>query len=213
MLNKQALIQVAPKIAPFADLYIQKMLKADIIPPLRAAHFLGQCYVESMGFTATRESLNYAADSAMMAKFVKWGRITPAQVQQYARTKDHKADQVMLANILYGGEWGKKNLGNIAPNDGWDFRGGGHKQLTGRANYLGFSKAYYGDERLITNPGLLNEPDAAVSSAIWFWTDKKLNPIADTGSVEAVTKRVNGGTVGLAERRQWTDKFLKALRG
>lgn len=213
MIDKTKLIRVAPKIAPFADLYVQKMQEADITPPLRAAHFLGQCYVESAGFTATRESLNYAADSAMMGKFIKWGRITPAQAQQYARTSKHPADQRALANILYGGAWGKKNLGNVEPNDGWDFRGGGHKQLTGRDNYTRFSKAYYGDLRLVENPGLLNEADAAVSSAIWFWTANGLNAIADTGSVEAVTKKVNGGYTDLEKRRQWTNKFLAELRG
>lgn len=217
MISRTALVKVVPRIEPFIDLYIEGMAREEINTPLRAAHFLGQVTHESGMFTATRETLNYSTERLTARKEngqrVLFGdhRITDAQARMYGRNIDHPANQKILANILYGGEWGRKNLGNILPNDGWDFRGGGHKQLTGRNNYTRFSKDYYGDERLVKNPSLIDTPEVAVASALWFWSENDLNRIADTGSVEAVTKKVNGGSIGLAERKHWTQKFLRAL--
>lgn len=217
MINKAALVKVAPRIEPFADLYLAGMAKAGINTPLRAAHFLGQCAVESKLFSATRESLDYSEERLTKrdsnGRRILFGehRITDAQAKQYGRNKDHPANQRVLANILYGGDWGRKNLGNILPNDGWDFRGGGHKQLTGRNNWTRFSRGYYGDDRLLKDPSLIETPEVAVASALWFWDNNRLNEVADTGSVEAVTKKVNGGDIGLAERKQWTQTFLRAL--
>lgn len=208
---KEKLIAVEPRIAPFADIFLQHMQEALINTPTRQANFLGQCHVESGGFSATRESMNYAADSTMMKKFINWGRITAAQAQQFGRTPQHPADQKRLANILYGGTWGRKNLGNIEPDDGWDFRGGGFKQLTGRDNYSRFSKEYFGDDRLVRDPSLINSPVVAVASAVWFWSRNKLNVVADRNSVEDVTRIVNGGQTDLAKRKFWTNQFLSAL--
>ncbi len=208
---RSALIKVAPGIEPFVDEYACQMGAANINTTTRMACFLGQCYVESGGFKFTRESLNYAADSEMMHKFIDWCRISKWEAGRYGRTVGHAADQKSLANILYGGKWGEKYLGNILPNDGWDFRGGGHKQLTGRDNYTRFSKEYFGDLRLVDHPELIEKPEAAVASAVWFWKSNNLNKIADTDSVAAVTRKVNGGEVGLAARIEWTDKFLSAL--
>lgn len=211
MTVRAALIRVEPNIEPFVDEYLHQMQMADIVGPKRMAFFFGQCWVESGGFKRVRESLDYATNSTMMARFIQWGRITPAQAEQYGRNAKHAADQKALANILYGGKWGQENLGNIHENDGWDFRGGGHKQLTGRRNYQRFSAQYFGDDRMIKHPELIEQPKEAVASAVWFWGYRRLNQTADKGSVEAVTLKVNGGTVGIDKRVEWTNKFLSAL--
>lgn len=209
MISRTAIVKVCPRIEPFIDLYLEGMAREEINTPKRASHFLGQCTVESGQFSATRESLNYSADRLVL--LFGSHRITADQAKRYGRTIDHPADQRALANILYGGTWGHKNLGNTRPNDGWDFRGGGHKQITGRGNWSRFSHEYYGDDRLLKDTSLIDTPEVAVASALWFWSANDLNKIADTGSVTAVTKKVNGGSIGLTERRQWTERYLSAL--
>ena len=222
MINKAALVKVAPRIEPFADLYLAGMAKAGINTPLRASRFLGQLAVESALFSKTRESLDYSEERLTKrdsrGRRILFGehRITDAQAKQYGRNKDHPANQRALANLLYGGNFGRKELGNILPNDGWDFRGGGHKQITGRDNWTRFSKEYYGDDRLLKDTSLINTPEVAVASGLWFWTANNLNKIADTGSIDAVSMKVNGAKtpeaiIGREERTLWTQKFYIAL--
>jgi putative chitinase len=176
---------------------------------LREAHWLGQMAHESKGFEVMRESLNYSA-AGLLATFSR-SRISEADCYAYGRTKDHPANQPVLANILYGGPFGRQNLGNTEPGDGFKFRGRGFKQLTGRANYLACSLAVYGDQRLIEEPELLEEPEAASLSAAWFWKANNLNPMADRDDIAGITRKINGGTLGLAERKAWVEKFKAAL--
>ena len=100
---------------------------------------------------------------------------------------------------------GRRDLGNIQRGDGRRFMGRGLIQVTGRANYKACSLAMYGDERLLTNPELLEAPDAAVTSAFWFWDKNKLSAIDD---VVRLTRRINGGTNGLADRQT---RFNRAI--
>jgi putative chitinase len=151
---------------------------------------------ESGGFATLRESLNYSA-AALVSLFGRH-RISSADAERYGRTASHAADQVALANILYGGEWGKGNLGNIKPGDGWKFRGRGLKQLTGASNYAACGVAL--GIPLLENPDLLLLPENAAASAGWFWHSRRLNALADARDVAAMTKAVNGGSNGLAER-------------
>lgn len=211
MITAQAITRIAPAAAQYADELVKQMKAAGIMDNVkRASMFLGQIHVETGGFRTNIESLNYAYDSPMMRNFIRWGRISDADAKKFGRTADHPAHQNALANILYGGEFGRKNLGNMQPGDGWKFRGRGLKQLTGRDNYRRFSRAWLGDESLLENPDRVGNPDGAVASAIWFWKANGLNEIADKGSVDAVTKVVNGGTVGLADRKTWTQKYAGA---
>lgn len=210
MITAKAIIQVAPAAKSYAEELAKQMAEAGIqATQKRAAMFLGQIMVESGGFTAVTESLNYRADSDMMKKFIRWGRITAADAQKFGKTPDHPANQSALANILYGGEFGREQLGNTQHGDGWKFIGRGLKQLTGRDNYRRFSRAWLGDESLLATPERVAAADGAVASAIWFWMSRGLNEIADHGTVETVTLKVNGGSVGLAERKRWTDEFRK----
>lgn len=210
MLTAEKLISVCPAAAPYALELIKQAAEAGIMAnPNRGCIFLGQICVESQGFEAVVESLNYRANSDAMKRFIRWGRISSTDAEKFGKTPEHPANRSALANILYGGEWGKKNLGNTEAGDGWRFRGRGLKQLTGRDNYRRFSKSWLGDESLLTNPDRVAESDGAVASAIWFWGNKKLNAVADRGNVAEVTKLVNGGDMGLADRIRWTETFRK----
>lgn len=218
MITPQSIVRIAPAAAKYSDELVKQMKAAGIMDNVkRASMFLGQVHTESGGFRTVVESLNYSADAILKtfgrhriseADAKKFGRID-AEVRKRTGWKlaDQPAHQNALANILYGGEWGRKNLGNTQPGDGWRFRGRGIKQLTGRDNYRRFSRAWLGDESLLENPDRVDNPDGAVASAIWFWRANGLNEIADRGSVDAVTKVVNGGALGLSNRKSWTQKY------
>jgi putative chitinase len=211
MITAPSIVKIAPAAALYAEELVRQMAEAGIQSNRRrSSMFLGQIHVESGGFERVVESLNYKA-SALKALFGRH-RISLADCDRLGRTKDHPADQKALANILYGGEFGRKQLGNTEPGDGWRFRGRGLKQLTGRDNYRRFSRAWLGDESLLADPDRVARPDGAVASAVWFWTSKQLNAEADRGTVESVTKIVNGGAIGLAERIKWTAEYSKAWR-
>jgi putative chitinase len=144
-----------------------------------------------------QESLNYSVDAIL--KLFGRHRISEADARRYGRTPAQKADQVALANILYGGAFGAKNLGNTEQGDGWRFRGRGLKQLTGRSNYKRCGDAIGLD--LVGSPNLLLEPGPAAMSAAWFWHANGLNALADKSDVVAMTKRINGGDIGLPQRQ------------
>lgn len=206
MISAKSIIEVAPAAAPYASELVKQMAEAQIqANPKRAAMFLGQIAVESGGFKQVVESLNYSADA--LKKLFGRHRISLEDAERYGRRAGHPADQKALANILYGGDFGRKQLGNTQTGDGWKFRGRGLKQLTGRDNVRRFSRAWLGDESLLDNPDRIADPDGAVASAIWFWAANQLNAEADRGTVQSVTRIINGGQNGLPERLAWTDKF------
>ena len=158
--------------------------------PLRLAHFLAQCGHESGGFRLTQENLNYSA-KGLMGIFKKYFP-TQALADAYARKPEK------IANKVYGGRMGN---GLEATGEGYKFRGRGYIQLTGKQNYTAFDLAVEDD--ILANPDLVSSKHA-LSSAAWFWKKNGLNLIADTGSssevVTKITKRVNGGTIGLPDR-------------
>jgi len=158
--------------------------------PLRLAHFLAQCGHESGGFRLTQENLNYSA-KGLMGIFKKYFP-TQALADAYARKPEK------IANRVYGARMGN---GPEASGEGFKFRGRGYIQLTGKSNYAAFDAAVPDD--ILANPDLVSTKHA-LASAAWFWKKNGLNLIADTGSstevVTKITKRVNGGTIGLADR-------------
>ncbi len=168
---------------------------------LEYIHFFAQVSHES-GFKPQSENLNYSA-AGLRATFSK-ARITDAQCQKFGRSATQAADKVSIGNTVYGGTWGKTNLGNTQPGDGYRYRGRGLIQLTGRANYHALGTAYE------VNPDLLLTPAGSIAGAVDFWTSKGLNALAATDSVSKVTLRINGGDKGLAERKALTDK-IKAI--
>lgn len=177
--------------------FLNVFKKYAINTPKRIAHFLAQLHEETGGFIRLSENLNYTP--AGLIETFGTNQISVAQANLYGRTAKHKANQEAIANIVYGGTWGKKNLGNTQVGDGWRFRGRGLIQLTGRANYQAY-KNYSGVD-VITNPDLASRPDVAIDIAGWFWSIRyNLNPIADTNNITTITKKINGGLTNFSER-------------
>jgi putative chitinase len=169
--------------------------------PIRVAHALAQQSVETGGFAKLVENLNYSV-AGLRSTFGK-SRISDSDCQRLGRKAGAAAlsasVQEEIANIVYGGAFGAKQLGNDQVGDGWRFRGRGAKQTTGRFNYNDVRKVTGID--VIGDPDLLADPDMAVQAACIFWDKKKCNLFADKDDILGLTQTVNGGTNGLPERR------------
>jgi putative chitinase len=175
--------------------------KFGINTPLRLAHFLAQCGHESGGFRATQENLNYSA-KGLMGIFKKYFP-TLALAQAYERKPEK------IANRVYGGRMGN---GPESSGEGYKFRGRGYIQLTGKENYTAFGKSI--GEDMTVNQDKVSGPYALLSAA-WFFSKNGLHKMADEGSSDAVvtkiTKRVNGGTIGLADRIKHFKEYYHLL--
>lgn len=159
------------------------------------ASFLANINVESAGLTRLTESLNYSTE-ALIEKFGRH-RISIADAQKYGRNSAHPANQEALANILYGGEFGRKNLGNTDPGDGWRHIGYGPKQITGKANQTAFAAAM--GIPADAAPDYLRSKIGGMMGAGWFWQTHGLDAKAATPGVEDDRVAINGGTFGLSQ--------------
>jgi putative chitinase len=209
MITAKAIIAIAPAAAKYADELVKQMAEAGIQANVkRAAGFLGQVAVESQGFTKVRENLNYSAKrmaEVWPGRYAVNPNAKPKDRQPNARAlKVAAGGPEALANDTYGGR-----MGNTKPGSGWATIGRGLKMVTGTDNYRAFSKFWLGDFSLLDHPERLEQPDGAVASAIWFWVSNNLNAVADKGTVADITRVVQGGSQGLVERQEWTDKFAK----
>jgi putative chitinase len=157
--------------------------------PERIASFLAQCGHESGGFTVLQENLNYSADG--LNKIFKKYFPTLDSAQPYARKPE------MIANRVYGNRMGN---GDEASGEGYRYRGRGPIQLTGKDNYTACSDFLFQDDTLLQNPDMLLDPEYALHSACWFWWKNDLNNYADSADLVTMTKRINGGTIGLEDR-------------
>jgi putative chitinase len=172
--------------------------KYQINTPKRQACFIGQCMHESGGFKFLRENLNYSA-KALMATWPS--RFPDADTaEKYARQPE------MIANKVYSGR-----MGNTEDGDGAKYIGRGLIQLTGKDNYMAFGEAI--GEDLVANPQLVEEPRYAALSAGWFFNKRNLNALADVMDIETMSKRINGGTIGMADRIAKINKVLDVLTG
>ena len=175
--------------------------KFQINTPLRLAHFLAQCGHESGGFKVTQENLNYSA-KGLMGIFKKYFP-TQALAESYQRQPQKIANKVYANRMDNGAE---------TSGDGYKFRGRGYIQLTGRANYTAFGKAI--NEDIANNPDVVSGKYALLSAA-WFWSKNGLNKLADGGATDAtvtsITKRVNGGTIGLPDRIKHFKEYYHLL--
>lgn len=176
----------------------------DINTPERLAGFLTQCAHESRDFTALEENLSYSAERLLQV-FPRYFGAGKANAAEYSRNPQK------LANYVYmdANRSAKGALGNVQPGDGWQFRGRGIKQLTGRANYAAFGRtvgmtAEQAAEYVATEKG-------AIESACWFWKTRKLNSFADKRDIVGMTQAINGGDIGLADRRARWNKALAIL--
>lgn len=176
--------------------------KFNINSVLRLSHFLSQCAHESGGFIHIRENLNYSA-KGLMTVFPKYFK-QPGLAEAYARKPER------IASRVYGNRLGN---GDESSGDGWHYRGRGYIQLTGKSNYAKFDG--FVDDDIIKNPDLVATKYPLLSAA-WFFNVNNINSIADKGAtpndVRAVTKRVNGGQNGLADRQKYFDKYYAILR-
>ena len=162
--------------------------KYAITTPLRVAHFLAQTAHESAGFTRFGENLNYSASGLKNT----WpDRFRLANPNRYAHHPE------LIASHVYANRMGN---GDEASGDGWKFRGRGMIQLTGRDNYAAFSK--HSGKDAIQDPDLLSTVEGAAESAAWYWLERHINNAADEDDVVTVTKLINGGTLGLDERKR-----------
>jgi putative chitinase len=172
-----------------------------ITTPLRLAHFLAQCGHESGGFKATQENLNYSA-KGLCGIFRKYFPSVTVALQ-YERKPEK------IANRVYANRMGN---GNEASGEGWKYRGRGYIQLTGKENYKAFDATV--PEDITSNPDLV-ATKYALASAAFFFKKNGLWAICDRGAdmatVTAVTKRVNGGTIGLADRQKHFNEFYHLL--
>ena len=190
--TEDAVRQLIPKVKNFDEWYsnlLNTLPEYDIDTPARVAAFMAQCGHESGGFTIMQENLNYSA-KGLVGTFKKYFP-TEAVAKPYERRPE------MIANRVYANRMGN---GDEASGEGWYFRGRGIVQITGKNNYTKCSQSLFESNVLVENPDLLLETEYAIHSACWFWSAARLNELADIGDMKTMTKRINGGYIGLEDR-------------
>lgn len=198
----QQLIPGNADVAEWHKFILELFPKYEITTVERVAGFIAQCAHESNNFRDLEENLNYSVD-ALTRTFPRYFGDGKRNAASYARNPEK------LANYVYMDKFRTKRgaLGNTKTGDGWLFRGRGIKQLTGRNNYAAFGKtvgmtAEQAVEYVSTKQG-------AIESACWFWNKNKLNKFADTRDIVGMSKIINGGDIGLADRKlRWGRALL-----
>jgi putative chitinase len=212
-------VTIARKLCPRANAsYIEAFDRGDallaqhgITTPLRLAHFLAQVFHETGGLTVLREDMRYRAPRIMEIFGV--GRhsagVTQAEAARLA------GDGPALAERVYGlGNPRKaRELGNTKPGDGWRYRGNGIMQTTGRGNHRRMGERCGEGCDFEGRPDLVTDPDYALKPALAEWTEGRLNVLADRNDLKSITRKINGGYNGLADRRAWFDRIWKEIGG
>jgi putative chitinase len=178
----------------------------DINTPRRVAAFIAQCSHESGGFAVLQENLNYKPQ-ALRRLFPKYFTDDVIAGQYCAKPNKQEA----IANRIYANRMGN---GDESSGDGYRFRGRGLIQLTGRSNYQNFADSIEVDGRPLKIdevPAYLETFEGAAQSACWFWETNNLNKWADEGDILTLTKRINGGTIGLEDRKKHYEHALHVL--
>lgn len=204
-----------------ADKWLQPIIETcvefEINTPQRVAAFLAQTSHESGGYTMLTENLNYKAATLAACWPSRFAELGPNKKPKrndkgaliptkLALSIAGKPEQI--ANLVYSNRMGN---GPAQSGEGWKFRGRGAKQLTGKDNYKRCGEALGLD--LIANPDLLLEPINAARSAGWFWKTNNLSPFADAQDIKGMTKKINGGYIGLEARQALYDRIIAATRG
>jgi putative chitinase len=200
--------------AKWIDAIVSVCQEFEINTPQRIAAFIAQTSHESGGYTMLSENLNYRAATlaacwpnrfAVLGPDKKPkkenGKLVPTAVANSIAGKPE-----LIANMVYSSRMGN---GPAESGEGWKFRGRGLKQLTGKDNYTRCGQSLGVD--LLSNPDLLLEPLFAARSAGWFWHTNKLSDYADKGDLEGMTKKINGGLIGIAERKAKYEKCLASV--
>jgi putative chitinase len=201
ILSQAQLAQLIPG-NPYVDHWHHALEQAlpdyDINTPPRVAAFIAQCAHESGGFRFLKENLNYKAESL--------SRVWPKYFKDPAVAKQYAHNQEAIANRAYANRMGN---GSEASGDGWRFCGRGLIQLTGRSNYQAFADSI--ETNIEDIPEYLATFEGAVQSACWFWESNNLIKWADAGDILTLTKKINGGVLGLADRQKHYEHALHVL--
>lgn len=208
-LTKEKLLQIAPAAKNSKlnlDLLVENLNEvcAKMIDEVnfatinRQAGFLAQCAHESGSFCRVTENLNYSAEGLV--------KIFPKYFPTLDSTKGYARMPEKIANKVYGNRMGN---GPETSGDGWKFRGRGLIQLTGRSNYMKCGPSLGVD--LTSSPEYLETVAGAVKSAYWFWNTNGLNSFADADDIKGMTRKINGGFIGLEERQHLYDVAKKVL--
>jgi putative chitinase len=184
----------------WVDALNETFQRFDISTPVRQASFIGQCGHECANFKVLEENLNYRAETLM--KLWKSRFPTTEVANEYARNPKK------IANKVYASRMGNRDE---ASGDGYRFRGRGCIQLTGHANYFHAGQAC--GEDFVMQPDLVATPKYAAMTAGWFWNTHKLNQFADRQDFTLMTKKINGGTIGLDDRIRHINHALDILNG
>lgn len=193
--EKLKALHIDPKwVDPLNDTFAQ----FGISTPRQQAAFIGQCGHECGNFKVLEENLNYRAATLMKL----WPRRFPTQEIANAYEKNPRR----IANMVYASRMGNRDESS---GDGYRFRGRGCIQLTGHANYFHAGKALGVD--FVMEPDLVATPKYAAMTAGWFWSTHNCNALAEAADWVALTKKINGGTIGLADRIKHTEEALAVL--
>ena len=184
----------------WVDALNETFQRFDISTPVRQASFIGQCGHECANFKVLEENLNYRAETLMKLWKSRFPTIEIAN--EYARNPKK------IANKVYASRMGNRDE---ASGDGYRFRGSGCIQLTGHANYFHAGQAC--GEDFVMQPDLVATPKYAAMTAGWFWNTHKLNQFADRQDFTLMTKKINGGTIGLDDRIKHINHALDILNG
>ena len=200
-LTKEQLKQLLPK-NPYIDQWHKALSQLlpdyEINTPKRIAAFIAQCAHESGGFIFLSENLNYKAESLV--------KVFPKYFKDISMAKAYEKQPEKIANKIYADRMGN---GNELSGDGYKYRGRGLIQLTGKTNYTWFAASLsISPEEAAEYMGTF---EGAAQSACWFWETNKLNEWADKGDIEKMTKIINGGTIGLEDRKKHYEHALHVL--
>lgn len=212
-ITEQQLLQILPNARPVAGVFVSAlgaaMTRFRITSPVREAAFIAQCGHESQHLTKLSESLYYK-DAERVAGMFKSGfdenrngRADPAEIEA---AKAYLRNSEKMANRVYANRMGN---GPEASGDGYRYRGRGLIQITGRDTYRLCGKAL--DLPLLDRPELLEQPAYAALSAAWYWWDRGLNDLADAGLFDGISRIINGGDNGRADRRELWAKAKAVL--
>ena len=187
---------------PYAEHWFNALDKLlpdyEINTPERIAAFMAQCGHESANFTALHENLNYKAESLV--------KVFPKYFKDLATAKAYEKKPEKIANKIYADRMGN---GNEASGDGYKYRGRGLIQLTGKTNYQWFAASLQITPEEAAE--YMQTFEGAAQSACWFWETNNLNQWADKGDIEKMTKIINGGTIGLEDRKKHYAHALHVL--
>lgn len=196
--------------------YIKEVCKSfGINTPKRLAAFLSQVGHESAGLSCLQENLNYSAEGlantwpGRYSKRLQNGAYAKNSVGRYLPSDlalKIARKPVLIASYTYANRMGN---GSIESQEGWKYRGMGLKQLTGKSNYAELTLDTGID--FVSNPDLLLQPCYAVISACWFWKKNNLQVFADKGDIEGMTKKINGGLIGIQQRKKLYELALQVL--